>query len=250
LTPVSDLDVAVAVVRAAGPVLLEKHGRVSVDFKSAPTDVVTDADREAEAAAVAVLRELRPDDGILAEEGSNAPGDRQWTVDALDGTLNYTLGIPFWCTAVSLTGADGERLASAILDPARDELFCAARGEGAWVQRGGPDGERERLRVGGPDALNEAVLATYVHPEPPPREMTALLDATGTVRALGSGSLELSWVAAGRLHAWAQYDALPWDWRPGALLVAEAGGASLERGRWSIAARPALASAIADTVAP
>lgn len=239
----SDLDVACAVVRAAGPILLEKHGRVSVDVKSAPTDVVTEADREAEAASVAVLRELRPDDGILAEEGSNRDGARQWTVDALDGTLNYTLGIPFWCTAVSLVDADGELLASAVLDPARDELFCAARGEGAWVNG-------ERLTVAGPDALNAAVLSTYVHPEPPPPEMTALLDATGTVRALGSGSLELSWVAAGRLHAWAQYDALPWDWRPGALLVAEAGGTALERGRWSIAARPALASAIADTVAP
>ncbi|HWT95547.1 MAG TPA: inositol monophosphatase family protein [Solirubrobacteraceae bacterium] len=238
-----DLDVAVAVVRAAGPILLAKHGRVTVDFKSAPTDVVTEADREAEAASVAVLRELRPDDGILGEEGTSVDGDRQWTVDALDGTLNYTLGIPFWCTAVSLTGADGERLASAILDPARDELFCAARGEGAWCNG-------EPLRVAGPDALNEAVLSTYVHPEPPPPEMAKLLDATGTVRALGSGSLELSWVAAGRLHAWGQYDALPWDWRPGALLVAEAGGASIERGRWSIAARPALASAIADVVAP
>ena len=96
----SDLEVAVACVRAAGPVLLEKHGRVSVGYKSAPTDVVTEADTAAEAAAVAVLARERPEDGVLAEEGSNSDGARQWTVDALDGTLNYTLGIPFWCTAV------------------------------------------------------------------------------------------------------------------------------------------------------
>lgn len=237
----NDLEVAVAAVRAAGPVLLEKHGRVDVGFKSAPTDVVTEADVAAEAAAVEVLRRERPDDGILAEEGSSAEGARQWTVDALDGTLNYTLGIPFWCTAVSLTDAAGERLASAVLDPARDELFCAARGEGAW--RNG-----ERLQVAGPDALNEAVISTYVHPAVPPPGLHALLDATGTLRALGSGSLELAWVAAGRLHAWAQYDSLAWDWRPGALLVAEAGGVAVETGRWSIAGREPLARAIAAVV--
>src|SRR5207247_8384526 len=91
-------------------------------------DPVSAADREAEAAAVGLLRAARPGDGLLGEEGATAeaaPGGRRWVVDGIDGTQNFLAGVPHWCCAVGLEDA-GAAIAGAVCDPLRDELFAAA----------------------------------------------------------------------------------------------------------------------------
>jgi myo-inositol-1(or 4)-monophosphatase len=156
----------------------------------------------------------------LGEETGERAGTsgRRWTVDALDGTLNFVSGIPLFCCAVALEDPAGGA-AAAVLDPVRDELFSAARGEGAWL-----DGRR--LELGPGPSLGAAVVGTYVG-----ATRAALLDgvrsvvaAEAQVRSFGSGSLELAWVAAGRLGAWVQVRPARWDWLPGAVLVEQAGG--------------------------
>jgi myo-inositol-1(or 4)-monophosphatase len=136
-----------------------------------------------------------------------------------------------WCAAVALLDEDGPA-ACAVLDPERGELFSAARGAGAAL-----DGAR--LRVGGDARLAGASVAMFVDArrrDPDAVTLNArVAERVGSLRCLGSGSIELAYVAAGRIDAWLQPDSEPWDWHPGALLVHEAGGVALTRGRWSVA---------------
>jgi len=245
----SDREVAAAAARAAASIALERRGdAVGVAAKDAPTDVVSEVDRAAEAAAVAVIAAHRPDDGYLGEEGAERPGARTWVIDALDGTMNYLLGLNGWCAAVALEDEHGP-LASAVCDPVKGELFTAARGGGAAV-----GGAPLRIPHDGPSRLEEAVVATFLHA--PKRDLPGVIDTlqrvwqeVGSVRITGSGTLELAYVAAGRLHGWIQPATFRWDWVPGALLVTEAGGRAERTATtpdWCIAAaNPALHDALA-----
>lgn len=237
----TDRELAAAAAQAAARVALERHGDAGpVTAKDAPTDVVSEVDRAAEAAAVAVIAAERPADGYVGEEGAEHAGERTWVIDALDGTLNYLQGLQGWCAAVALEDDHGP-LAAAVCDPVRGELFTAARSEGA-TRNGEP------MRVAGAD-LQQAVIATFLHQ--PKRDLPGVADTlrrvlagAGSVRITGSGTLELAYVAAGRLHGWIQPATYRWDWVPGALLVTEAGGETLRTPAdpdWCIAAAtPAL----------
>jgi myo-inositol-1(or 4)-monophosphatase len=245
--PPADRALAERLVRTAGAIALELRGGAA-EVKDYATDLVTEADRRAEAELTALLRAERPGDAVVGEEGAAvAGGERRWLLDPVDGTLNYALGLPAWCAAVVLLDGDGA-LASAVYDPVADELFSAARGEGAGLN-GRP------LRAGGPSALGDAVVATFVDVR---RRDGAIADGTdrllrslGALRAVGCGTLELAWVAAGRLHGWVQADVEPWDWHPGALLVTEAGGAARVAGRWRVAAAgPELCDQLLRTATP
>lgn len=249
----ADLALAERVVRQAGDIALRYAGEeLGVERKEAPTDVATVADREAEAAAVALLAAERPADGILGEEGAASDGERRWVVDALDGTLNFVHGVPGWCSAVALLEPGGP-LVSAVWDPVRRELFGAARGMGSRLD-GRPLAVRERA------ALDEALVATYVFAPrlglPGVRPVLGeLIARVGAPRMIGSGTLELAWVAAGRLDGWLQPDPYPWDWWPGALLVREAGGvanalrAADGAPAWHVAAGRPLAAGLSALVA-
>jgi myo-inositol-1(or 4)-monophosphatase len=212
----SDLEVAIAAVRAA--VAAAERARAAplrVRTKGVAFDVVTEADRAAEQAAADVLRRHRPDDGILGEEGTDTPGARRWVVDGVDGTVAFASGLTGWCSAVALEDDAGPK-AAAVLDPATQELHAA--------ERGTPAPTRVRRR-----RLAEAHVATFLRQDrlvlPGVRGVAhRLLDEAGLIRNAGPGSLELAWVAAGRLDGWIQPVVDPWDWLPGALLVTQAGG--------------------------
>jgi myo-inositol-1(or 4)-monophosphatase len=234
-SPQSDLDVAIAAVQAA--VAAAERARaapLNPRTKGVAADVVTEADHAAERAAAAVLRRHRPDDGVLGEEGTDTPGARRWVVDGVDGTVAFANGLPGWCSAVALEDEQGPR-AAAVLDPAARELHAA--------ERGTPAPTRVRRRP-----LEQAHVATFFRRDrlvqPGVREVAQrLLDTAGLIRHAGPGSLELAWVAAGRLDAWIQPAPDPWDWLPGALLVTQAGGEArvVERAtRWHLAGHPAL----------
>ncbi len=238
-----DLAVAIAAVQAAARAAVQARSRpLNPRAKSVPADLVTEADAESEAAAVAVVREHRPDDGILGEEGTSTHGGgRRWLIDGIDGTVAFANGIPGgWCSAVALEDERGTAVA-AVLDPGAGELHTARRGA-AGVNR---------VRQGRP--LQDAHVATFLRQDrlvlPGVRETAhRLLDRCGLIRHAGPGSLELAWIAAGRLDAWIQPDADPWDWLPGALLVTQAGGEArvVEAGvRWHIAGPAALVEELA-----
>ncbi len=157
MTLESDRELAERLVRAAGGIALELRGNAAPEVKAeGPTDIVTEADRRAEALLLDLLREERPGDGVVGEEGAQvaAEGARRWVLDPVDGTHNYARGVPVWCSAVALLDADGP-LACAVHDPERGELFSAARGEGATLD-GAP------LRIGGEAALGSASVAMFI----------------------------------------------------------------------------------------
>jgi myo-inositol-1(or 4)-monophosphatase len=230
---VNDLELAVEAARLAGSVAGQWFRQpMEVTAKGAPANVVTAADTAAEHAVRDLLARERPHDGLLGEEGSRRPGTRRWLVDAIDGTLNFTRDDPFWCSAIALEDPGGG-LVAAVHHVASEQTWSAARGEGCWL-----NGASLVLGAGRP--LEECVLSTYLHPGDASRpRFHQALEAVATSRVRGSGSLELAWVAAGRIDVWLQRDVLPWDWAPGALLVSEAGGSSLvtecEDGRWHAA---------------
>ncbi|MFG1914758.1 inositol monophosphatase family protein [Micromonospora sp. NPDC048898] len=224
-------DLAREVAHLGGVELLRHfgdHGRV--DYKSSRTDPVSAADRASEQVIVALLRRRRPSDGILAEEGSDQDSGSglRWVIDPLDGTVNYISGIPFWCVSVACERAtpDGwAPLLGVVHDPVHDETFHAVSGAGAWL------GERQ-LRLEGRTGLDEVILATGYAYDVAHRKSQAdmiadlAIDVRG-VRMLGSTALALAWVAAGRIDAYVEDRASPWDWAAGRVIAAEA-GASVE----------------------
>jgi myo-inositol-1(or 4)-monophosphatase len=226
----ADLELAERAARAAGEVLMSYYGRPpeGLGSKSSETDLVSDADREAERTIRELLELERPGDGLLAEEGSHsdATSGRRWVVDPLDGTINFLYGLPAWAVSVALEDPAGVAV-GVVHSPVHRETFCAARGEGAWVLA---EHERAELRVRDCRALARALVATGFSYEPPRRAaqaevMRALLPRARDIRRAGAAALDLAWLAAGRVDAFYERGLNAWDWAAGGLLVEEAGGA-------------------------
>jgi myo-inositol-1(or 4)-monophosphatase len=216
--------VARAAAERAGAILRERFGRCKeAETKSTPIDLVTEADRAAERAILAVLGEAFPDHAILAEEsGPHGSGDSVWLVDPLDGTTNFAHSYPQISVALALR-RDGQTVLGVVHDPLRFETFVARRGAGATLN-GQP------IRVSAVGSLSEALLLTGF-PYDRRRFVDFYLDhvrefmtrAQG-IRRGGSAALDLCWVAAGRADGFWEWKLKPWDTAAGALIVEEAGG--------------------------
>jgi myo-inositol-1(or 4)-monophosphatase len=221
----ADVELAERAARAAGEVLMSYYERPpeGVSSKSSSTDLVSDADREAERTIRELLEAERPDDGLVAEEGSRAEATsgRRWVVDPLDGTINFLYGFPAWGVSVALEDEQGLAV-GVVHSPINGETFRAVRGEGAFV------GHR-RLEVRAPRALDQALVSTGFSYEPARRAVQAdvireLLPAARDIRRAGAAALDLAWLAAGRVDAFFERGLKRWDWSAGRLLVEEAGG--------------------------
>jgi myo-inositol-1(or 4)-monophosphatase len=231
------LAVALDAARAAGGLLLERAREPATGLatKTSRTDLVSDADRAAEALIVEVILAARPDDALVAEEGAGAAGGSgvRWLVDPLDGTINYLWGVPQWCVSVAALDDEGG-LAAVVHDPSRGETFTATRGGGARL-----DGEPVRVRPA-PD-LSEALIGTGFDYRAEERARQArllirVLPAVRDVRRLGAAALDLAWVAAGRLDGYFETGLKPWDRAAGELIVREAGGLVLDIDRSGVVA--------------
>ncbi len=210
--------------RRGGAVLRERFGMArTIEYKGG-IDLVTDADRASEAALLSFLRDRFPGAAVLAEE-SGASGDAgaalRFYVDPLDGTTNYAHGVPHFAVNVAVADAAG-LAAGATYDPLRDELYLAARGEGAFL------GDR-RLRTSGCASLRAGLLVTgfpydiHESHDLPLRLFGAFLRRSRAVRRFGSAALDLAYVAAGRFDGFWELKLKPWDVAPGILLAREAG---------------------------
>ncbi|MDP9434414.1 MAG: inositol monophosphatase, partial [Actinomycetota bacterium] len=149
------LALAVDLARQAGALALRmREGVTQEGTKSSPTDVVTAADTAVERLLAEGVRAVRPDDGLLGEEGTGTTGTSgvRWVVDPIDGTVNYLYGLPYWAVSVGVE-RDGEPVVGVVLDPSRDELFSAVRGRGARL-----DGRA--LRCTAVADLAQALVAT------------------------------------------------------------------------------------------
>lgn len=216
--------VAETVARAAGALLLERFRGPArgVGVKSSGTDMVSDADRDAETLILSMLTESFPGDALFGEEsgGRDGTSGRTWIVDPLDGTTNFLYGIPQWCVSIACEDEDGA-LAGVVYDPCRDECFSAARGEGATLNG-------TALRASSQMDPSKALVATGFGYEPLERQrwgavIAALLPQVRDIRRAGSAALDLAWTAAGRVDAYAEIPCRRWDRAAGALIAAEAG---------------------------
>ncbi|QIG39771.1 inositol monophosphatase [Microbacterium sp. 4R-513] len=197
--------------------------------KSHLADIVTEADREVEQLIRERLGAERPDDGFLGEESGAERGtsDITWVVDPIDGTVNYVYGIPSYAVSIAAIAGDPNpaewsRVAAAVFNPASGELFRAARGEGAWL------GD-ERLVVNAEAAAAGALVATGFGYRPETHagdlaRLSRVMPIARDVRRIGAASLDLAFVASGRLDAYFERGLQPWDHAAGGLLVTEAGG--------------------------
>jgi myo-inositol-1(or 4)-monophosphatase len=238
-----DLALAAELVRDAGMLAARMLRRgLDTHHKTSVSDVVSAADHAAEELVVNRLRQERPDDGVIGEEGTELPGQRTWFIDPVDGTYNFLSGLPFWCSAIALAErADPDSpwvpVLGAVYHPSADELWL-----GGVQHPTSCNGVPVPRLVGAP--LSQLSVASYLHPATLPDDgarqpLLFALQGAATVRMLGSGSIELASVAGGRLGAWVQHDSLDWDWLPGMALVTAAGGTTdvvEHRGhRWHIA---------------
>ena len=212
---------AIEAAETAARILLRHFGRVrGVRFKGAK-DPVTAADKAAERSIRASLARQFPRLGFLGEEGTRADGpDGRWIVDPLDGTIAFLSGLPFFAVSIALE-CRGRIEAGVILLPRLGELFVAERGRGAW--RNG-----RRIHVSRTGSPTDCVISLWhddsVWRDRHLRERIAGLALTvRNVRIFGAG-FSLAYVAAGRLDAYWEQSACPWDVAAGALLVTEAGG--------------------------
>jgi myo-inositol-1(or 4)-monophosphatase len=219
------LALATQAAREAGALLLELHRApaIGIRSKSTATDLVSEADERAERAIVSAIRARRPDDALIAEEGSSARGSSgvSWYVDPLDGTINYLYGIPHWSVSICCADSAGP-LAGVVFDPVRGELFRATRGGGARL------GE-QRLAVTDKRDLASALIATGFGYDAAQRVtqgriLASVIGEVRDIRRFGSAALDLCWTAAGRYDGYFESVEQPWDWMAGAMLVREAGG--------------------------
>jgi myo-inositol-1(or 4)-monophosphatase len=241
--PTPLLELATDLARRAGALALSMHsGLEGHDTKSTPTDVVTEADRACEQLLVDGIRAARPDDGILGEEGASSDGTSGvvWVVDPVDGTVNYLYGLPQWAVSIGVE-VDGSTLVGVVFDAAKDELWTAVRGAGAFL-----DGRP--LRCSAVEQLSQALVATGFGYDVRRRSVQAqhlarVLPLVRDLRRLGASSLDLCGVAAGRLDAYYEQGLHPWDMSAGLLIAAEAGARTGDLRGGSGSARMVVASA-------
>ncbi len=201
------------------------HGDFKIEEKSSSFDLLTAVDRLAEKAVVSLIRKRFPDHNILAEEDiyKKTPSEYTWIIDPLDGTNNFVSGLPIFSASVALAYRD-EVIAGAIYDVSHDELFYAQKNKGAYLN-GKP------IRVSPVNKLKKSILITGFYYDRG-REMIRTL---GTIkrflikhilglRRLGAASLDLCYVASGRVAGFWEFELSPWDFAAGKLLVEEAGG--------------------------
>ncbi|MSR35986.1 MAG: inositol monophosphatase [Gemmatimonadetes bacterium] len=263
-TPVTHplLQTALAAAEAAAQVHLRWIGRVSVREAAlkGTSDFVSQADLEAQQAAIAVISQRHPDHRVLAEEdeapGSTATaGPPLWVLDPIDGTTNFLHGHPMYCVSVAvLVGGTPE--AGVVACPSTSERWWATRGGGAFKSG-------RRIRVSDPQDLRTALVGTgfpfkalhlldeYL------AQMGRVLRNSAGVRRGGAAAIDLAYVASGSLDAFWELDLKPWDVMAGVLLIREAGGVvarldgspiDIEPGSLLAAANPELAEALRAVV--
>jgi myo-inositol-1(or 4)-monophosphatase len=224
----ANVTVMVQAAQKAARHLVRDFGEVEnlqVSLKG-PGDFVSAADRRAEQILRQELSKARPGFGMLLEESGAVAGREEgyrWIVDPLDGTTNFLHGLPHFAISIALE-RHGELVAGVIYDPIKDEMFAAEKGAGAYLNH-------RRLRVSKRADLANCLIGTGIPVlDWPGRgkgfalQLERVSDHVAGIRRLGTASLDLAYIAAGRLDGFWEHDLKPWDFAAGIVLIREAGG--------------------------
>ena len=227
------LNIAIKAARRAGAIINRAAlDRTKLEIRAKnKNDFVTQVDKAAEAAVIDTIRLAFPDHDVLGEESGAIDGQRgaaagkaeyRWIIDPLDGTTNFIHGFPQYCVSIALQHR-GATTHGVIYDPAKNELFTASKGGGAFL-------DDRRMRVTKCLNLKDALVGTgfpfkelsrldlYM------RQLKNMMQGSSGVRRAGAAALDLAYVAAGRLDAFWEMGLAPWDMAAGALMIQEAGG--------------------------
>ncbi|WP_071672916.1 inositol monophosphatase family protein [Nioella nitratireducens] len=223
----ANLNIMIKAARKAGRSLVKDFREVEnlqVGSKG-PGDFVSKADMAAEEILRTELMDARPNYGWLGEESGETPGTdptRRWIVDPLDGTTNFLHGLPHWAISIGLEHK-GEIVAGVVFDAAKDEMFMAEKGSGAWLN------DSQRLRVSGRTKMIESIFATGVpfagskYLPATLQDFARLMPVCAGVRRWGAASLDLAYVAAGRYDGYWERGLNAWDTAAGLIIAKEAG---------------------------
>ncbi|MBK9181198.1 MAG: inositol monophosphatase [Acidimicrobiales bacterium] len=218
------LALAVSLAARAARLLVDGlgHDRRDVSTKSTATDLVTEMDRAAERLVVDGLLDARPDDTVVGEEGADRGGSSgvRWLVDPIDGTTNYVYGLPGFSVSLAAQ-VSGRTVVGVVHDPLHGDVFTAARGRGSWRND-------HRLSLGPGPELATALVATGFSYAADRRArqaevLTRVLPAVRDIRRGGAASVDLCWVACGRVDAYYEKGLQAWDHAAGVLIAEEAG---------------------------
>ena len=216
-------DLAVDLAREAGKVHRRGLERtLRVETKSSSTDLVSEVDRESERLIVERLSAVRPDDAILAEEGTLLQGTSgvRWVIDPLDGTTNYIYGYPAFAASIAVE-IDSELQIGAVYDSNAGCCYTALRGFGAFC-------DDHPIRVRDKFEIERSLVATGFSYEAEQRDrqgsvLALILGRVSDIRRSGAAALDLCHVAAGHLDAYWELDNAPWDYAAGSVIAREAG---------------------------
>ncbi len=223
------LNVAIKAARAAGAII----NRAALDVESVrvsakqTNDFVTEIDHAAEKVIIETLLGAYPDHGIWAEESGRQEGRGRdkafvWIIDPLDGTTNFIHGFPVYCVSIALM-VHGKIEQAVVYDPTRNDLFCATKGRGAYLND-------RRIRVAKRTMLRDCLLSTGFPFRPGDQFQTYMqmlqdvMPKVAGVRRPGAAALDLAYIAAGFADGFFETGLSPWDVAAGSLLVTEAGG--------------------------
>lgn len=228
LMSVNDRDLARTLVETAGAMALRmRDDGLETAQKTSVSDVVTEADMAAERFVADTLAELRPEDGIIGEEGAakESTSGRTWVIDPVDGTYNFASGSDYFCSALALIDDSGTILISAVHRPALGQTWLAHEGTANL------NGVTLAPLIDAP--LSHLALATYLHPSSMQKESIRnawqrAASKAATVRMFGAGSVDLATVASGGIGGWLQHSVADWDWLPGKALVEAVGGKAVK----------------------
>ena len=219
------LNIAVKAARRAGAII----NRAALDRSTLEVrakhvnDFVTQVDKAAEAAIIEIIHKAHPDHEILAEEsGAINRNEYCWIIDPLDGTTNFIHGFPQYCVSIGIQHR-GTIAHGVVYDPAKNELFTASRGRGAFL-------DDRRIRVSKCARLKDSLVGTgfpfkeLSHLDRYFRQLENVMRNSAGVRRAGAAALDLAYVAAGRMDAFWERGLSAWDMAAGALMIQEAGG--------------------------
>lgn len=212
-----------SLARRAGDILRRGYeGDHQVHYKGV-IDIVTEIDHQSESFLLGEIQQRFPGHQIVSEEIGLVPGsdNHHWYIDPVDGTVNYAHGVPFFCVSIAYAH-NGTIKLGAVYDPLRDEMFTAARGEGAFLNG-------RRLQVSTVTELKKSLLVTgfpydtWSSPRNNLEYFARFARISQGVRRLGSAALDLCYVGAGRLDGYWELTLNPWDVAAGGLVASEAG---------------------------
>ncbi|MDP8229878.1 MAG: inositol monophosphatase family protein [Candidatus Gorgyraea atricola] len=223
---ISHLNLAIKAARKAGKIHKKYFGcKGGIKIKSSSFDLVTRADIEGERAVVSLIKKYFPQHNFIAEEEKYARTDSEytWIIDPLDGTNNFSCGLPIFCVSIALTKGN-ETILGVVYDVMRNELFYAEKGRGAFLNR-------ESIKVNSADSFEKSLLITGFYYN----RAESMVETLGNIkefffkrilglRRFGAAALDLCNVACGRAAGFWEFELSPWDFAAGRLIVEEAGG--------------------------